>query len=234
MNHIVLQPAFILHARPYRDSSFLLDVFSQEQGRVHLVARGVRSGKNKTAGILQPFSPLLLSWQGKTDLMTLVHAELQRVPYIMPGEAVLCGFYLNEVLVRVLQKADPCPRLYRIYESTLQYLTQSVNISSILRLFEKHLLSELGYALPLEHDVQGRSILPKEKYVFIPALGFKPCAAGIVHDNNSLFSGESLLALQQEHFPNQDILREIKHLMQMALLPLLGEKPLKSRECFVR
>lgn len=233
MHRVILQPAFILHSRPYSDTGLLLDVFSQDYGRVHLLARGARNAKGRGGRILQPFSPLLLSWQGRTDLMTLSQSEPQGLPCQLTGDALLCAFYINEVLVRVIQRGDPCPQLYKIYEATLQYLAQSVNISSVLRLFEKHLLTELGYALSLTHDLDGAPIDTKKTYSFIPAVGFKCHTTIATNNNHHFFSGECLLALHTEQFPTQEVLRELKRLMQLALAPLIGEKPLKSRECFV-
>ncbi|MBI5447854.1 MAG: DNA repair protein RecO [Gammaproteobacteria bacterium] len=260
MNRISLQPAFILHARPYHDTSLLLDVFSREQGRVHLIAKGVRVRKSKTAVLLQPFFPLFLSWQGRTDLMTLTQVEPRAVFYGLQAEALLCGLYLNEMLVRLLQRADPCPGLFERYDATLKCLAQSltipitseeiapsvvspvlnaaarveVSLQAVLRLFEKQLLVELGYALPLEYDVNGDQIEANQTYAFIPALGFKRSQLNDKTIRSSLFSGACLVALHQENFKHQPVLLEMKRLLQLALAPLLGEKPLKSRECFVR
>ena len=227
MNQFVLQPAFILHLRQYRDSSMLVDAFSQEQGRVSLIAQGVRSAKHKTGRLLQLFSPLLLSWQGRTELMKLTHIESGGVPTLLFGKALLSAFYLNEVLVRLLQRGDSLPGLYKTYEFTLQSLSQSVNISSVLRFFEKNLLIELGYGLTLTHDLQGVLVDPEKKYLFTPGVGFKCLISGVV--SQPCFSGASLLALHHACFKHQHELQEAKQLMRLALAPLLGEKPLKSR-----
>ncbi len=232
MNRVSLQPAFILHTRPYRDTSLLLDVLSLEHGRVHLLARGVK-GKRKTGHFLQPFSALLLSWQGRTDLMSLSQAELAQAAPSLVGEALLCGFYVNEVLVRVLHRGDPCPGIYKIYALTLKNLMQSVTILPALRLFEKHLLAELGYALSLVNDVQGSPLNPEKIYRFIPSMGFA-CALPSANDDKQLFfTGKSLIALREEQFHCPVMLKEMKRLLQQALAPLLGDRPLKSRSCFV-
>src|SRR5207253_3115583 len=106
---ISLQPAFILHHRPFRETSVLLDVFSEEYGLVSLVAKGVRTHRSKLKALLQPFVPLLVSWQGKSELMNLVSAEARTTPFQLHGDCLLSGFYLNELLVRLLQKEDPHP-----------------------------------------------------------------------------------------------------------------------------
>src|SRR4029079_13195722 len=120
---VLLQPAFILHHRPFRETSVLLDVFSEEHGRISLVAKGVRTHRSKLKALLQPFVPLLASWQGKNELMNLVSVEANGPPFQLCGDCLLSGFYVNELLVRLLQKQDPHPRLFSYYVSTLHALT---------------------------------------------------------------------------------------------------------------
>ncbi len=163
--------------------------------------------------------------------MKLTHIESGGVPTLLFGKALLSAFYLNEVLVRLLQRGDSLPGLYKTYEFTLQSLSQSVNISSVLRFFEKNLLIELGYGLTLTHDLQGVLVDPEKKYLFTPGVGFKCLISGVV--SQPCFSGASLLALHHACFKHQHELQEAKQLMRLALAPLLGEKPLKSRECFI-
>jgi DNA repair protein RecO (recombination protein O) len=224
---IALQPAFILHARAYRETSLLLDIFTPEYGRVSLVARGVRTQRSKLRAILQPFSPLLISWQGKTELMTMLTAEPQGVPLPLHGECLLSGFYLNELLLRLLQKQDPHPQLYTIYHHTLLELTAVKLEQKFLRVFEKKLLDELGYGLPLKAD-----FLPEQLYWFHPEQGFTRCERADEEPSSRLFIGKSLLALATEKLDDPDVLRDVKRLMRIALSPLLGHQPLHSRKLF--
>ncbi|HSW69916.1 MAG TPA: DNA repair protein RecO [Gammaproteobacteria bacterium] len=228
---ISLQPAFILHHRPYRETSLLLDILTRDHGRISLIARGVRKNRSKLRPLLQPFSPLLLSWQGKTELMTLQTAESQGIPISLCGECLLSGFYLNELLMRLLQKQDPHPQLYTIYHHTLLELAQSTLQQKHLRLFEKKLLNELGYGLQLDHSIPDRKpFLPDQLYQFHPEQGFGPCDQNPLQ--NTTFSGKSLLALASEQLEDEESLLEIKRLMRIALGILLGPKPLQSRKLF--
>lgn len=226
---IFLQPAFILHQRPYRETSVLLDIFTQEYGRISIIARGVRTARSRWRGLLQPFIPLLLSWQGKTELMVLVSAEANGAPIHLRGNCLLSGFYLNELLVRLLHKSDPSPTLYTIYYDTLIELQKGQLQQKTLRLFEKKLLTELGYELQL----QANAFLAEKWYQFFPEQGFKLYEAIITEKKEMFFSGKSLLAFAMEQLEDEEALRDAKRLMRLALAPLLGAYPLHSRKLFV-
>jgi DNA repair protein RecO (recombination protein O) len=230
---ILLQPAFILHHRPYRETSLLLDVFTKEHGRVTLIARGVRNSKSKIKPLLQPFFPLLLSFQGKTELMTLNTAEPQNIPIPLQGECLLSGFYLNELLMRLLQKYDPHPQLYTIYHNTLLELGQQILHQKHLRLFEKKLLDELGYGLQLNHSIPDRkAFLTDQLYRFYPEQGFMLYEGHENQPQGTIFSGKSLLNLAAEELNDENSLQEIKRLMRIAIGILLGQEPLQSRKLF--
>lgn len=222
---ISLQPAFILHHRPYRETSLILDLLTQDYGRIALVARGVRTQRSPLRALLQPFRPLLISWQGKGELMTLISAESNGLPIQLRGECLLSGFYLNELLTRLLQKQDPHSQLYTIYQETLLELQQSQLEQKVLRLFEKNLLTQLGYGLQIE------KIAAEEYYYFYPDQGFKACEEK--NANSAMtFSGKNLLAFAAEQLDDQEVLRDAKRLMRLALNFLLGTKPLHCRELF--
>lgn len=230
---ISLQPAFILHHRPYRESSLIIDFLTQEYGRISLIARGVRVARSKNRSILQSFVPLFVSWQGKSELMTLTGVEASEPPFRLRGNCLLSGFYLNEILMRVLHKHDPYTALYSLYDDTLRALQREGLQQKILRLFEKKLLEELGYGLQLQYDIlTGKPLVAEERYRFHPEQGFKLCQG-----NEALpewtFLGKSLLALLAEDFNEVDCLRDAKRLMRLAFLPLLGSKPLQSRKLFL-
>ena len=223
---ITLQPGFILHHRPYRETSVILDVFTQEFGRLALVARGVRKERSRMKALLQPFVPLLLTYRGQGELLTLDSAEGNGPPLQLRGDCLLSGLYLNELLIKVLQKSDPLPRLYTIYYHTLLELGNSVLKQKTLRLFEKKLLEELGYALQLDADCStGQALHADCYYEYFPDQGFKQV-------ERTGFRGKSLLALANEDLDDQECLQDIKRLMRIALGTLLGYQPLQSRELF--
>ena len=225
---ISLNPAFVLHHRDYRETSLLLDVLTQDHGRISLVARGVRTSRSKLRPLLQPFAPLLMSWSGKTELMTLQTVEAQGLAIPLKGECLFSGFYLNELLTRTLQKQDPNPRLYTIYQETLLKLATPTLQQKFLRLFEKKLLEELGYGLPL------KEFNPDQYYRYYPEQGFVVCERND-HDQSSFaFSGKNLSAFAKEELETEEILQDAKRLMRMALTPLLGSQPLQSRKMFVK
>src|SRR3990172_6126372 len=147
------QPAFVLHNYPYRETSLVLEVFTQHHGRVAMVARGARRPRSALRGVLLAFQPLLLSWSGRSELRTLYKAEWRGGLPQLKGVALLCGFYLNELMVKLLPHDDPHKALYRTYFDTLHALGKGGDHAATLRRFEKHLLKELGYALTLDHDV---------------------------------------------------------------------------------
>lgn len=224
---ISLQPAFILHHRPFRETSVLLDVFSEEHGRVSLVAKGVRTQRSKLKALLQPFVPLLISWQGKNELMHLVAAEAKGSPLQLRGDCLLSGFYINELLMRILQKQDPHPRLFSHYMSTLKELTIFPLNQSVLRIFEKKLLEEIGYGLRWYEDFStGQPLIPDKYYQYYPGNGFKEV------DNQMGFKGESLLAFAQELLTTPEYLQDAKRLMRLMIATLLGHYNLQSRELF--
>ncbi len=227
---ISLQPAFILHHRPYRETSLLLDVFTKDYGRIALIARGVRKNRSQMRALLQPFRGLWVSWRGKTELMTLDGVEAQSMPILLQGECLLSGFYLNELLIRLLQKQDPHPQLYTIYQETLLELSQATLDQKYLRLFEKKLLDELGYGLQLQH-----AFLADQLYRFHPEQGFELYQGETNEADPLIFQGKSLvvLATGQLDQADADSLKEIKRLMRIALGIVLGPKPLQSRKLFI-
>ena len=227
---ISLQPAFILHQRPYRETSVLLDVLTQDYGRLSLIARGVRKERSRLRAILQPFIHLLISFQGKYELMTLVTAESSGAPISLRRASLLSGFYLNELLVRVLQKQDAHRAIYTIYRDTLLELEQGELQQKTLRLFEKKLLIELGYGLRLQPEVFD----PEKYYQFFYEQGLVACDEIITKERQSMiFSGKSLLAFAVEELNSEEILQDAKRLMRLALAPLLGSQPLHSRKLFI-
>lgn len=227
--HQPLTPAFILHSRPYRDTSLLLDVFSEEQGRVGLVARGARSARSRQRALLQPFQPLLLGWTARGELGTLTAVETNAPPVPLRGTGLYSGFYLNELLARLLHRHDPHPELFPVYHDALRGLAEALNLEPVLRVFELRLLETLGYGLLLDCDADlGAPLDPERQYDYQLERGALPlrgdAAAGVQ------VSGRSLLAMAAERFDDDVVLRDAKRLTRAALDLYLGHAPLKTRE----
>jgi len=178
------------------------------------------------------FTPLLASWSGRRELMNLGQVELSGCVYRLEGNALLCAFYLNELLTRLLQRDDPYPKLYDLYQDTLVKLERNTLVESTLRYFEKNMLEFLGYGLPFDRELMTGLPLQVEKYYqYIPDRGFllseSPATQGLV------FKGGSLIALAAEDLSDEDSLRDAKRLLRYCVSRHLGDKPLKSRDLMV-
>lgn len=219
---VLLAPAYVLHRRPYRDSSLLLECFSRSHGRVGLVARG---GRGRLAGVLQPFTPLLLSWAGGGELKTLIQAEPDGYATPLRGAALAAAFYLNELLLRACARLDAHPAVYEAYVRALAALTGPTADEPALRRFERDLLAELGYGLLLEHDVNGAAIDPTARYHYQSERGAIPAPDGDL-------PGAALLALREGTLGEPAHLPACKRLLRTQLAWHFGDKPLKSRELY--
>ncbi len=227
---VLLQPAFILHRRPYRDTSLLLEAFSREHGRLGLVARGAASSRSRLKSVLQPFLPLLLSWSGAGDLAALTAAEETERPASLPPAQVLAGLYVNELLVRLLPRQDPLPGLFVAYRALLAELAVATDAEPPLRRFEKRLLEELGYGLNLEREAAGGTpIVAEQRYCYVLDRG--PLAADSGWSGVPI-SGRGLLALRDGLLADPDVLREVKRLTRAALAEQLRGRALKTRELY--
>ena len=228
-----LQPAYILHSRPYRDSSLLLEALTAEQGRISLVARGARrrSRGGSAGALLQPFTPLLLSFSGRTELKNLAASEVAGRPLLLRAQRMFSGLYLNELLVRLLHRYDPHPRLFAAYAATLDALARDDAIDDILRRFEFTLLTELGYGFDLDLDgCSGEAVQPGAWYHYHPEYGL--VARGPVTDAaHPAFKGADLLAIAGNDFSGA-ARATAKRLLRLVLAQHLGDAPLRSRELF--
>jgi DNA repair protein RecO (recombination protein O) len=227
-----LSPAYILHHRPYRETSLLLDVFSQQQGRISLIAKGIRQKKRGKQGMFQLYQPLLLSWYGHGDLQNLTSSEVFSPRYILKDNASLCGLYINELLVRLLPLNEPESEVFEAYQLALAGLQEKENSEIVLRLFEKRLLTQLGYGLVLDKEVENdREIEQEQRYYYQVDAGLVRWQQG---QDKVTISGRSLQHLFNETGFDQQSLSEIKQLMRSVIHYHLDGKPLQSRQLFAQ
>ncbi len=223
------QAAFILHHRPFRDSSQILDLISRDHGKLAVVARGSRGARSRLKGVLRPFMPLSMSWIIKSDLGTLTGAEVRGAPLRLTGEALLAGYYVNELVLHFLHRHDPQPDVFDAYADTIQELaTSGAAIAAILRQFEMALLRHSGYALNLDYEAgTSRDLGRRQNYDYRVEQGAVP----VSRDEGPLvFTGETLAAIAAQQFDDSAILRAANRLMREVIAYHLGGKELKSRK----
>ena len=222
------QPAFILHTHAYRETSLIVEAFSRDYGRLALLAKGARRPMSALRGVLMAYQPLLLDWSGGGEVKTLVRAEWQGGQPLLSGRALVCGYYLNELLVKLLAREDPHPELYDAYAALVRRLPEETRYEPLLRAFELTLLSELGYGAPLDADARsGEAIEAGARYVYIIDQGpVRGCA-----DTQDLpeVSGQTLLDMAGGRFASAQTLAESKALLRHLIHHHLGAQTLHSR-----
>lgn len=224
----------VLHRRPYRETSSIVDFFTREHGRLSAVCRGVHGGKSAKShekkSLLQPFQALQLSFSGNSDLKTLRQVESDGRGFGLQGNALFSALYLNELLNRLLPTDIAFPVTYDLYLASVLRLSENQNIESVLREFEIHLLSDLGYGFSWQHEAQSDSeIAPQSQYCFVMEQGFQ--LLSYADETANSFVGNDLLKIAKFDW-DKGSLNAAKRITRMALKPLLGDKPLKSRELF--
>ena len=222
------QPAFVLHTYPFRETSLVIEAFTREFGRVALVARGARRPKSSLRGVLLAFQPLLLSWSGKSELHTLLKAEWHGAYSPLKGLSLMCGFYLNELLLKLLARHDAHESLFDRYAATLRALATEQAHARILRSFEKDLLGALGYALTLDRDVEnGQPIAAERLYTYVVERGPLPA------EHNAIgveLAGQTLLDIQADDYSDPTTRQQSKALMRTLINHLLGSQVLHTRQ----
>ena len=224
------QPAFVLHTYPYLETSLVVETFTRNFGRVPLVAKGARRPRSALRGSLLAFQPLQLSWAGKSELRTLHKVEWQGGQPFLQGMSLICGFYLNELLVRLLHRDDPHEQLFLYYQQTLAALSIQKDYTPVLRHFEQRMLQELGYALTLNHDVaSGKPMNPDKEYRYEIERG--PVALETGANSYGLqLRGKTLLDMEQDDYSDVVTRQQSKALMRYILNHYLGDQPLHTRQ----
>lgn len=238
-----LQPAYVLHQRAYGDSSAVVELFTPEYGRVAVMAKGLKRPKSKWQGIVRAFQPLLVSWSGRGEMATLIAAEAQGRAFTLEAELLACGFYINELLMRLLHKHDAHLELFSDYDASLRQLVllhkagSPWPLQATLRLFEVRLISALGYALMLDKESGTRQPVQADKrYDYTLEAG--PMAVTGLQQAEPFtirVQGKTLLALAHQSLSQDDdvqVFREARQLMRVVLDHYLGHQPLNSRQLF--
>jgi DNA repair protein RecO (recombination protein O) len=228
---VASQPAFVLHSYPYKETSLIVDVFSRDYGRIALVAKGAKRPNSKLRAVLQTFQPLTVNWSGKSEVRTLTSAEW--IGGLLPLEksALLCGFYLNELLVKLLARDDAHPALFDHYIATLNQLAHDEPAPIVLRKFERALLKETGVGSNLSVcTTTGTVVEPDQVYVVDPERGPRPAHPA---DNTPRVHGKTLLDMEREDYGDSTTQMQSKFLMRFLLAHHLGGTPLNTRQILI-
>lgn len=218
--HFTQQPAFILHTRPYRETSLLIEAFTREQGRVGLVARGVRRERSRLPrGLLQPLQPLLLDWVARGELGTLTAAEAASGPFAPGGDALLAAIYVNELVLRLCGRNDAYPAAFAAYAECLARLADAADLAWTLRRFERDFLADLGYGLALTHTADGTPVEAGGDYAYDPDSGPAAWQPGAAFPR---VGGAALLALARDERPAPEQLAALRRLIRATIRHLIG------------
>ncbi|MGO2011049.1 MAG: DNA repair protein RecO [Pseudoalteromonas sp.] len=222
--------AYLLHRRPYSDSQVMLDVLVEGVGQLRMLARisGRKATKHKAQ--LQPFQALLIHYSGKYELKYINRFELHGVSPKLTGDKLYCGFYLNELTNRIVPINEPIEQAFNLYQQHLTKLSIEKEPQAILRSYEFQLLELLGYGVDFDYDAEGEKIHQDKLYRYFEEQGF------IAQNDKAVsgFTGLQLIAISQHDFRQDDVLHVAKQLSRYLMKPLLGSKPLKSRELFIK
>jgi DNA repair protein RecO (recombination protein O) len=222
--------AFLLHAHPYSESSLILDIFAREQGRLALLARGARRPRSALRGVLIGFQPLELGWFGGGEVKTLAKAEWRGGMALLGGKSLLLGYYLNELLMKLMPREDAHPALFDAYAAALGALSRGAVEAAELRRFEKTLLRELGYGLALDRVAgSNEPVRPEGRYLYQVERG----AVAADEDELATIRGKTLIDLAADNFDDPRTLAESKALMRQLVAHHLGGQTLQSRRVFV-
>jgi DNA repair protein RecO (recombination protein O) len=216
------EPGYVLHTYAYKETSLIVEAFTRAHGRVALLARGARRPRSAMRGVLLSFHSLRLGWSGAGELATLMQAEWAGGALLLGGRGLMCGFYLNELVLRLLPREDPHEGLFDAYAEALGQLAGAGDLAAALRAFEKRLLAELGYAPLLDRDAASRPIDPAQRYVYEPERGPVPAngARREIEAGNLVVQGQTLLDVAAGDYARPETRDEARTLMRA----LIGER----------
>ena len=221
------QVVYVLHTYPFKETSLVVELFSKEFGRIAAVAKGARRPHSAMRGMLQSFQMLSGAWSGKNELKTLHSLDWNAALTLIKGEALMCGFYMNELLLRLLPREDAHENLFEYYANTMQTLTNGADFATTLRRFELKLLQEMGYAVPLRQDENGLDIVAENTYRYEAEYGACELKAT---KNGVQLSGKTLLNMANDDYAESLTQSQSKQLMRYLLAHYLGDKPLHTRQ----
>jgi len=221
------EDGFVLHTYPYKETSLIVEVFSRRHGRVALLARGARRPRSAMRGVLLSFQSLRLSWSASAELGNLIAAEWSGALRPLRGRGLMCGFYLNELLLRLLPREDPHESLFDVYDDSLARLSRNEDLFSTLRNFEKRMLAELGYAPLLERDAASRPIDPAARYAYEPERG--PMLLKNARSSDINVSGQTLLDVAADEYGRAETRDEARALMRLLIAQRLHGQSLHTR-----
>jgi DNA repair protein RecO (recombination protein O) len=224
------QPVYVLHTYPFKETSLVVELFSQQFGRVAAVAKGARRPHSAMRGLLQSFQMLSGAWSGKNELKTLHSLDWSAGLTLLKGEALMCGFYMNELLLRLLPREDAHESLFAYYAAALQTLSVESDLANTLRRFELKLLQELGYAVPLLQDENDVPVEADKTYRYEAEYGACELAAT---KNGVQCRGKTLLDMARDDYSDAQTQSQSKQLMRYLLAHYLGDKPLHTRQLLI-
>jgi DNA repair protein RecO (recombination protein O) len=227
------QAVYVLHTYPFKETSLVVELFARGHGRVATTARGARRPRSAMRGMLQSFQPLIATWSGKLELKTLHNLEWGGGLLLLKGEALMCGFYLNELLLRLLPREDPHEALFEYYSATLSALACGQDLATTLRRFELKLLQELGYAIPLHCDESNIPILGTQTYLYVAECGAIRLNGENRTKNAVRVLGHVLIDMANDDYSNVQTQQQSKQLMRYLLAHYLGDTPLHTRQLLI-
>ncbi len=228
------QAVYVLHTYPFKETSLVVELFARNFGRVATTAKGARRPRSAMRGMLQAFQPLLATWSGKLELKTLHSLEWNGGLLLLQGEALMCGFYLNELLLRLLPREDPHDALFEYYADTLKTLASGENLATTLRRFELKFLQELGYAIPLRVDANAEAIQAQKNYRYEAEHGAHQLTGMLGrYDYGVQLSGKTLIDMSNDDYSHIQTQQQSKQLMRYLLAHYLGDRPLHTRQLLI-
>lgn len=228
------QAVYVLHTYPFKETSLVVELFARDFGRIATTAKGARRPRSAMRGMLQAFQPLLATWSGKLELKTLHSLEWNGGLLLLQGEALMCGFYLNELLLRLLPREDPHEVLFQYYADTLKVLASNEDLATTLRRFELKFLQELGYAIPLSQDADGSAVMENQSYRYEAEHGAYTLNSPLSrYDYGVQLSGKTLIDMSNDDYSHAQTQQQSKQLMRYLLAHYLGDKPLHTRQLLI-